>query len=88
MDEGKKVDNVKNVNSYFIYIGYCTLNKYYYNNTYLYSALFTLCSNALLKKTVIPLLNTHRYYTEKNESFKHFFEHCYGIIIIIIIIFV
>ena len=35
------------------------------NNTYLYSALFTLCSNALLKKTVIPLLNTHRSYTEK-----------------------
>ena len=42
------------------------------NNTYLYSALFTLCSNALLKKTVIPLLNTHRSYTEKNESFSRF----------------
>ena len=35
------------------------------NNTYLYSALFTLCSNALLKNTVIPLLNTHRSYTKK-----------------------
>ena len=35
------------------------------NNTYLYSALFTLCSNALLKNTVITLLNTHRSYTEK-----------------------
>ena len=27
-----------------------------YNNTYLYSALFTLCSNALLKNTVIPYM--------------------------------
>ena len=44
------------------------------NNTYLYSALFTLCSNALLKKTVIPLLNTHRSYTEKMKVFSRFFS--------------
>ena len=42
------------------------------NSTYLYSALFTLCSNALLKKTVIPLLNTHRSYTEKMKVFSRF----------------
>ena len=39
-------------------------NNYNNNNTYLYSALFTLCSNALLKNTVITLLNTDRSYTE------------------------
>ena len=44
------------------------------NNTYLYSALFTLCSNALLKKPVIPLLNTHRSYTEKMKVFSRFFN--------------
>ena len=42
------------------------------NSTYLYSALFTLCSNALLKKTVIPLLNTNRSYTEKMKVFSRF----------------
>ena len=36
-------------------------------HTYLYNALFTLCSN--LKKTVRPLLNTHRFYTEKMNVF-------------------
>ena len=45
-----------------------------YNNTYLYSALFTLCSHALLKNTVIPLLNTHRSYTEKMKVFNSFFN--------------
>ena len=34
-------------------------------NTYLYSGLFKLCSNALLKNTAITLQNTHRSYTEK-----------------------
>ena len=43
------------------------------NNTYLYSTLFTLCSNAFLKKnTVISLLNTHRSYTEKMKVFNSF----------------
>ena len=46
-------------------------------HTYLCSALFTLYSNALLKNTVITLLNIS--YTEKNESLKKCFEHCYGI---------
>ena len=31
-----------------------------------------MCSNALLKKTVIPLLNTHRSYTEKMKVFNSF----------------
>ena len=42
------------------------------NNTYLYSALFTFCSNRLLKNTVIPLLNTHWSYTEKMKVFSSF----------------
>ena len=33
----------------------------------------------LYKNTVIPLLNTHRSYTERNTSFYKFVEHCYGI---------
>ena len=49
------------------------------NNSYLYSVLFTLCSNVLLKNTVVTLLNAHRSYTEKNESKKKYFEHCNGI---------
>ena len=48
------------------------------NNTYVYSELFTLCSNVLLKKnnkkTVIPLLNTHRSYIEKINVFNSFFN--------------
>ena len=31
-----------------------------------------MCSNALLKKTVILLLNTHRSYTEKMKVFSRF----------------
>ena len=36
-------------------VGVDVKSCYVYNNAYLYSALFTLCSNALLKNTVIPL---------------------------------
>ena len=48
--------------------------KLYNTNTYLYSALFLLCSNALLKNTGIPLLNTHRSYTEKMKVFNRFLK--------------
>ena len=33
-----------------------------------------MCSNALLKNTVITLLNTHRSYTEKMKAFKSFWN--------------
>ena len=45
-----------------LFIMYILMDYYY---TYLYSALFKLCSNALHKNTVIPLLNTYLCYTEK-----------------------
>ena len=42
------------------------------NNKYLYSALFTLCSNALLKNTVITLLNIYRTYTNIKRTLHVF----------------
>ena len=33
-----------------------------------------MCSNALLKNTVIPLLNTHKSYTEKMKVLNRFFN--------------
>ena len=72
-DTVRSVTGTKKNSQYFL----CSNNStYLYNNnsTYLYSALFTLCSNALLKKTVIPLLNTHRSYTEKMKVFSRFFN--------------
>ena len=57
------------------YIHTCMHTYIHNNNIYLYSALFTLCSNALLKNTVIPLLNTPRFYTEKNTVLTIFLNN-------------
>ena len=59
--------------NYNLFVIWWRYNNNNNNNTYLYNAPFTLCSNALLKNTFIPLLNTDRSYTEKMKIFTSFF---------------